>query len=543
MLETERSSDEALRQPTFARLYRGALKIDDDERKLQAAYIILLAGRLGLRTGEIQHVREAWIDWRRGEIAIPRHDPCGCKNCWIAAKQKAAADNEDIRQEIAEVIDEHEGTDLSEGLDGQIDTLLKNLTDNEEQKETDEGADSHPSGTEDRDPLKILYEERWQPKYERSARRVPFGYSNRLTAVIMLFFQENECLEITQMTMNNLVSEAAENAKGVDPEGITLRGLRATAATNYATIIRNPKVLQDVMGWTRIETAARYLRRAGGYTTDIIYHAFGNSELAPIMYPEESDTDYPLLTNPIPYQNEPWNPILYTPSERMNRAEEIATAPQQVIHPRSRNAPKDIPYDPTDHDILTHEDYSADIIERADGKLAYQRPTLDELFEQHERMREEDIDSDKDIRKHDSIKDWKLKELEREQKGENQEEDDSMFSFQGDVDPETFDPGPPLSERLETSDHPIVRTATETIGAERLSEALKSSRRNLIFLIPVFCVTGGVAMYVLTNDLFTTFVAVMLLITSASTAALLPILVQLSSDLKEIYEDLFGGDN
>ena len=534
MLETERSSDEALRQPTFVRLYRGAFEIDDWDRSLRAAYIILLAGRLGLRTGEIQHVREAWIDWRRGEIAIPHHDPCGCMNCWWAAKKKAATDDEELRSEITKQVRKSDDINIEdEEIDEKIDMMIDNLSRDEDQIENTDGETDHQDRDENKNPLEILYEERWQPKYERSARRVPFGYSRRLTAVIMLFFQNNDCLEITQVTMNNLVTEAAENAKGVDPEEITLRGLRATAATHYTSIIRNPKVLQDLMGWTRIETGARYIRRAGGFTTDVMYQAFGNSKIAPVMYPEEPSARYPILENPIPYQNEPWDPMLYPYNQRVQRANEIADSPQQVIHPRSENAPEDIPYDPTDHDILTHEDYSSDIIERAKGKLRFERPTFADLFEDHERIGLEDLDSDNDIRKYESKEGWAA-DADHEQR-EQAQLDDSTFSFEGDVTPETFDPGPPLSDRLETSDHPVVRTATNTIGADRLSEAFKSSKRNLIFLLPVYFVTAIVATYVLSDSLFTTFAAGLLLITSAISAFMLPILVQLWPDIKRMY--------
>lgn len=71
MKSTRETRDEALRQPTFRRLYLGALKIPNPRRRLIACYIILLAGRLGLRVSEIQHLRSAWIDWKRGEICIP----------------------------------------------------------------------------------------------------------------------------------------------------------------------------------------------------------------------------------------------------------------------------------------------------------------------------------------------------------------------------------------------------------------------------------------------------------------------------------------
>lgn len=70
----------------YFRLYQGALKTENPSARLAACYIILLAGRLALRLQEVQHLREEWIDWRRGETNIPSYEPCGCKQCWLTAR-------------------------------------------------------------------------------------------------------------------------------------------------------------------------------------------------------------------------------------------------------------------------------------------------------------------------------------------------------------------------------------------------------------------------------------------------------------------------
>ena len=530
MLETERSSDEALRQPTFVRLYRGAFEIDNPDRCLKAAYIILLAGRLGLRTGEIQHVREAWIDWQRGEIAIPRHDPCGCMNCWIAAKQKAADDDDSVRDDIVEVIDKEENIDSTDELEDHVDILLENLSADDDNIENNNKNDNR---NENRDPLEILYQERWQPKYERSARRVPFGYSRRLTAVIMLFFENNDCLEITQPTMNKLVKEAAENAKGVDPENITLRGLRATAATNYTTCVRNPKVIQDVMGWTRIETGARYIRRAGGFTTDILYNAFDKSDIAPIMFPGEPEEQYPLIGNPIPYQKEPWDPILYSPSERMNRAEEITGTPKRLIHPRSKNSPTDIPYDPTNHEILTHEDYSSDIIERGDGYLMFERPTLADFHDEHKRYQIDELEPDQNIRKYKSIEGWKMEaDLEDITQADLNY---TMYSLEGEVDPKSFDPGPSFSERLESSNHPIIKAAVDTIGSDHIAATIEKSKANAALSLLVFSiVTLPSVMFF--EEIFIGLLFITFLVLLAPAVAIITIIRGIWPTIKNMYK-------
>lgn len=425
MLETERSSDEAPRQPTYRRLYLGALEINNSDRRLKACYIILLAGRIGLRTGEIQHVRKEWIDWDRGEIAIPQHDPCACMNCWIRAKQKASDDDEDIRDEVAELVERRMPENTERDVEEIVEEMLRD--DDELPQEISE---EHGEETDDsqRTTEEILYEERWKPKYERSARRVPFGHSRRLTAVITEFINEYNHLEITQVAMNNIVEEAAENADGVDPENITIRGLRATAATHYTTFIRNPKALQNLMGWTRIETASRYLRRAGAFTTDVVYHAFDQGDLAPAMYPGEPEQRYPILDNPLPYQKEPYDPMLYTKYERQETGREITdSSERQLIHPRAQNYPDKLDYDKGNHEILTHEDYEADIIERGES-FVFEAPTLLGFYEDHEHF-PDNISSDDSQRLYESEQEWEENNIRQTELFEIDEEDGDFRSL------------------------------------------------------------------------------------------------------------------
>lgn len=410
MLETERSSDEALRQATYRRLYLGACKIKNYEKGLEACYIILLAGRLGLRTGEIQHVREEWIDWKRGEIAIPRHDPCGCKNCWLAAQQKASTDEKEFQEKAHEMLknDPNYNFDTKEELN---EIIEQTLPDDDALPPELQAEENSEADTDDRKASSILYEERWQPKYERSARRIPFGHSERLTGIILEYLQQNEYMEITQKTMNKRVERAAELAHGVDPKNITIRGLRATAATNYATYIKCTKVLQDLMGWTRIETAARYLRRAGGFTTDVVYTVFDKTDVKPPMYPEEPETQFPILSRPIPYQNEPVDPVGFDYQQRKDRADMMSGKPRNLIHPRSQNPPDDIEYDSEKHKILTHDDLESDIVEDAQGKKMITDTTIYEFTNNHERFRTDGSGELDSQRRYESIEEYKEKAI------------------------------------------------------------------------------------------------------------------------------------
>ena len=62
--------------------------------------ICLLAGRLGLRAGEITHLRADWVNWDRKLIEFPKHEPCECGTCRRQAKQDADHNN-DLTKEAA----------------------------------------------------------------------------------------------------------------------------------------------------------------------------------------------------------------------------------------------------------------------------------------------------------------------------------------------------------------------------------------------------------------------------------------------------------
>ncbi|MFC6975862.1 hypothetical protein ACFQL1_16120 [Halomicroarcula sp. GCM10025709] len=354
-------------------------------------------------------------------------------NCWIRAKQKAAGEDEDFRDELEELVERKMLEDSDRDTEEVAEKMLQDdeLPEEVSDEDDEEDADDEENADDDRTPEEILYEERWQPKYERSARRVPFGHSRRLTAVVIQFISNYGYMEITQVAMNNLVEEAAENAEGVDPENITIRGLRATAATHYATFIRNPKALQDLLGWTRIETAVRYLRRAGAFTTDVVYHAFDEGDLAPAMFPGEPKYRYPILDNPLPYQNEPYDPMMYPKERRQETGRSLTeSSVRQLIHPRAQNHPDELDYDPDNHQLLTHEDYEDDILDRG-GLTMFEAPTLAEFYEDHERLSGSTV-SDRSNRRYESKQEWEEKHIWQSELFENHgEEDENRLPIRG----------------------------------------------------------------------------------------------------------------
>lgn len=68
----------------------------DDYHQLQSEFVIYLAGRLGMRSGEIVHLESDWVDMENKTVNIPLHEGCEkgdggglCGYCLQNAKQMA----------------------------------------------------------------------------------------------------------------------------------------------------------------------------------------------------------------------------------------------------------------------------------------------------------------------------------------------------------------------------------------------------------------------------------------------------------------------
>jgi hypothetical protein len=371
------SHENALSTEAFCRLYVGACRIDNPRRRLLACYIILLTGRLGLRIAELQHLREAWINWERGSIRIPKRDPCGCRRCWIQAYDKWG------RNGLSELLEAGE-------WDGP--TSWKHCK-ADQRREIIEAADCCTPDT----LVSIVTDEQFRPKYDRSARTISFGWSERLTCVLITFFDEHDCLEHTQQSINNIITAAAENAPGIDPEHLSAHNLRATGLTFLADNLIKTKVLGDHAGWKDITTAEKYLRQSGRINTVKLYNIMGRAEDAPPVVPEEPDSTYPVLMNPTPFQGEPVDPIgpggqTYDADVRRQRAEESRDSPLKVRHPREVNIPTgragmptkpELQFDITDGDLPGHIDPSSDRYDAKESAVETTATTLSTFADPH----------------------------------------------------------------------------------------------------------------------------------------------------------------
>jgi len=63
------SRDDALDEQEFEQLLEAC-----DPKKPRECLVILLAGDLGMREGEIAHMRRSWTNFQRGQVVIPSKD-------------------------------------------------------------------------------------------------------------------------------------------------------------------------------------------------------------------------------------------------------------------------------------------------------------------------------------------------------------------------------------------------------------------------------------------------------------------------------------
>jgi len=202
--------EDALGDHEFELLYEGAQRLPDDYYSLQCMFIVLAAGRLGLRRGEIAHLKEDWIDWDDKMIHVPRHEDCDCGTCRQAAEGKAERSRK---------------INIEQAMD-----------------------------------------KRWHPKTETAIRDVPFGFSARVEVVVERFFKRFDEYPCSSQSINRRVERAAENARRIDPGPLYPHALRATAATYHAGRGLSVTPLQAMFGWCDLETPMKYVKSSGKNT-------------------------------------------------------------------------------------------------------------------------------------------------------------------------------------------------------------------------------------------------------------------------------------
>jgi len=207
--------EDALDDREFEELLNGA-KLLPSPWNLEAMFVVLVTGRLGLRIGEVAHARRSWMSSDKGLLSVPSVEPCSKGQngglCGYCRRQtKRIADRDDVKDGVAE-----------------------------------------------------LREDYWRPKTPSAERAVPFEFSERATNILGAFFDYHGTVPFSVNTARQRVKLAA--AASTLDRRVYPHCLRATAASRHAYRGLNVPALQAMMGWAKIETAEKYIRLSGGRT-------------------------------------------------------------------------------------------------------------------------------------------------------------------------------------------------------------------------------------------------------------------------------------
>jgi len=210
--KTRHCKEDALTDRQFELLVEGCDRLSGGFAQ-QARFLVLVAGRLGLRAGELVHIHEDWVDWRKRLIEIPRFRACEkgrgggiCGYCEQGAKQLA---------------------DYNDGIS-----------------------------------IEAARREMWRPKTDAAARKIPFDFDARVELAIERFFDNYGQWPASRTTLSRRLESAAQAAEEIDPGDLYCHALRATAATHHAGRGLDVLPLQSLMGWAQSSTAEVYVKRS-----------------------------------------------------------------------------------------------------------------------------------------------------------------------------------------------------------------------------------------------------------------------------------------
>lgn len=212
---TRHSHEDALSEQAFEELIDATTQLDDPVGS-QATFAIYCAGRLGMRSGEIIHMRESWVDWDRQMIRIPTFEPC------------------------------------TKGNDGGICGYCR--------QQAEQTLDYDPNIN-----VELEKERRWKPKTPAAARAIPFDFDDEVQSAVEWWFSEYDSFPISRVSLSRRIDAAAE-AAGIGAEHLYPHALRATAASYHAYRGLQVAPLKALMGWENLDVAEKYIRLSGGAT-------------------------------------------------------------------------------------------------------------------------------------------------------------------------------------------------------------------------------------------------------------------------------------
>jgi len=248
--QTRHSREDAIEAKIFEHLVEATYGLDQ-YYAVQCRFILFMCGRLGMRAGELAHMSDDWIDWRRSMICIPRHDPCAkgrdggiCGHCRQNAAQKARIET---RNRYA--------------------TVHTQLSDRDE---LEPGGGAAQNAVV---PETTLYQRGWTAKTDAAAREIPFDSVVRAAIALERFFDHYDEWPVSQSAINRRVKRMADAATGIEPDEIYPHALRATSATFWAYHGLNAHSLKGLMGWAQLSTARAYIADSGQRTAQAMRDA------------------------------------------------------------------------------------------------------------------------------------------------------------------------------------------------------------------------------------------------------------------------------
>lgn len=214
------SKANAVDERGFERLVAATHELDEYEA-LQSRFILFAAGRFGLRAGELCHFKADWVDLRRRMIAIPAFEPC------------------------------------RKGRDGGICGYCR--------QHARQMADHNPDVS-----LEAATASRWEPKTDAAAREIPLEAHTRGAMVVEEFCDRFGDFPDSRTTINRRVNRLCELADELPDDATNPHGLRATAASYYASRGLDVIAMQSLFGWADLQTAHCYVRRSGERTAQAL---------------------------------------------------------------------------------------------------------------------------------------------------------------------------------------------------------------------------------------------------------------------------------
>ncbi len=183
---------------------REAARIEDRVESISLFFFLVTMGRLGMRVGEVIHMRESWYKPDRGVITVPPHSNCDCGLCKHYAKSYAKEHDLDFEE---------------------------------------------------------VLESYWKVK-DSSDRDVKVP-TERDAEIIELYFEEVPYTDVSYSTVNRRLKKVAEIVGEPGLHRMYPHMMRATAATHLAHSGFLPYALDVQFGWSDENTKTKYIRATG----------------------------------------------------------------------------------------------------------------------------------------------------------------------------------------------------------------------------------------------------------------------------------------